>query len=73
MEDSNLSQKVYEEIKKEYIEALKTEEETNIKDTKVAFSDVTVWFYKKDCQRALPEIKRIWEKVESTPLGTKSL
>ncbi|CAG9323677.1 unnamed protein product [Blepharisma stoltei] len=71
MED--LPQKLFEEMRKEYNRSLNEADIEDKSDLKIAFPDLTVWFYNKDCQQALSEVKRIWEKVTSDKFGSKSL
>jgi hypothetical protein len=59
------------ELNKEYFKSVRSEAYSSA--SVVAYSDIQVWFYNRDCQRALPEVKRIWDKVPGSPLGTKQL
>jgi len=42
-------------------------------DILIVYSHLTVWYHNHDCQSALPEIKIIWDSVQGSPLGTRSL
>ena len=64
--------KVLSVYKSEYLRSLKI----NLTDSSqllIGYSDLTVWYYNHDCQNALSEIKKIWDSVKGTQLGTKSL
>ena len=64
--------KIIEEMRNEYLKALSLEIKED-EDVFICYSDITVWFYNRNCQNALPEIKKVWDTVETTKLGTKSL
>ena len=65
-------QKIVAEMKNEYFRGMNNEENEK-QDLMIGYSDLTVWYYNRDCQRALPEIKRVWDSVESNRMGMKSL
>ena len=64
--------KIVAEMRGEYLKSMNTEVAED-SDLRIAYADLTVWFYNRDCQSALSEIKRVWDKVSSNKLGTKSL
>lgn len=64
--------KIAAEMKIEYEKSLNSDV-YHEPEPKIAYSDLTVWFYNKDCQSALSEIKRIWDTIVFNKLGTKSL
>lgn len=70
--NDDILSKIALEMKNEYFKAINIEIHQD-SDPKIGYSDLTVWFYNRDCQSALSEIKRIWETVDSNKLGTKSL
>ncbi|OMJ80516.1 hypothetical protein SteCoe_19212 [Stentor coeruleus] len=71
-ESDCLINKIVDEMKSEYLKSINSELATN-GDLMIAYPDLTVFYYNRDRQNALSEIKRIWDKVQSTHLGTKSL
>lgn len=68
----NLLNRIVVEMKAEYLKAMNIDI-TEDNDLMIAYSDLTVWYYNRDRQSALSEIKRVWEQVSSNKLGTKSL
>ena len=60
------------EMRQEYIDELKEDSEDH-SDTMITYPDIYVWFYNKDCQRALTEAKKIWEQTPSSPMGRKEM
>ena len=54
--------KIVLEMRNEYIKSMNTEIQEDA-DIRIGYSDLTVWFYNRDCQTALSEIKRIWDNV----------
>lgn len=59
------------ELNREYFKSVRSEAQA--KAAVIAYADIQVWFYNRDCQRALAVVKRIWDKVPGSPLGTKQL
>mmetsp|Transcript_1874 Transcript_1874/g.4031 ORF Transcript_1874/g.4031 Transcript_1874/m.4031 type:complete len:380 (-) Transcript_1874:24-1163(-) len=71
-EDSTFTlQTLLAELNREYFKSVRSEAQT--KASVIAYADIQVWFYNRDCQRALTVVKRIWDKVPGSPLGTKQL
>lgn len=68
----NLLNRIVVEMKAEYLKAMNIDI-TEDNDLMIAYSDLTVWYYNRDRQSALSEIKRVWDQVGSNKLGTKSL
>ena len=42
-------------------------------EDKVAWPDISVFFFNRNCQNVLEEVKKIWELVPGSRLGRKSL
>lgn len=68
--ESVLYSKILDEIHKEFRSGINL---TLEEQTMISFTDLTVWLFNKDCQRAVNEYKRMWDEVPATPLGTKSM
>lgn len=68
----DLSNKVLSVYKAEYKKGLKIKIDDSL-DIQICYSDLTVWYHNHNCQNALPEIKKIWDSVQSNQLGSKSL
>jgi hypothetical protein len=68
----DLNTKLIEEMRAEYFRGMNIEEPAK-QDLEIAYSDLTVWYYNHDCQRALPVIKELWDRLEINRLGTNSL
>lgn len=71
-ESDCLINKIVDEMKSEYLKSINSELAAN-GDLMIAYSDLTVFYYNRDRPSALCEIKRIWDKVQTNHLGTKSL
>lgn len=69
---SQLFDQVVDAYTTEYLKSMKISTSDSC-DLMIAYSDLTVWYFNKDSQHALSEIKKIWDEVPSTLLGTKSL
>ena len=65
-----LFSKLLDEIRKEFRSGINVLIE---EQTMISFTDLTVWLFNKDCQRAVNEYKRMWDEIPATPLGTKSV
>jgi hypothetical protein len=72
VQNEDLFLKVVQSYIEEFIKSMKVETNEG-KNLMINYSDLHVWYFNRDCQHALPEIKKIWEQVPSSPLGTKSL
>ena len=42
-------------------------------EDRVAWPDISVFFFNRNCQNVLEEVKKIWELVPGSRLGRKSL
>jgi hypothetical protein len=61
---------LFENLKKEYVEGMTY---NTFEDIEVAVPDLTVWLYNRNAQAALPLGTRIFESIERSPTGLKSL
>jgi hypothetical protein len=78
MQALDISEKIMKVLRKEYQNELalpKSKKSAN-SDTlpiSLGFSDITVWFYKRQCEQALQDAKAIWEKLPDNPLQRQDL
>ena len=69
--DLPLRHRLVEELQREYYRSLVTQ--CQEQDPQLTWADVHVWFHNLNHQNVLPEVKKVWDSVPSSPLGKKSL
>ena len=78
MYQPDIKGKIIRVLKREYQNELnspkgkKTKNQVPIVST-LAFADITVWFYKRNCQQSLEEAKNVWDLLPQNPLQKQPL
>jgi len=75
----SIREQIIDIMKQEYLQEInstsKTKEQTTNQDElyTLGFSDITVWFYKRNSQQSLEEARYIWDLLPQTPLQRHNL
>lgn len=70
--DLSLPERIEAVLSQEYRRSLVDSPPGDLED-KVAWPDISVFFFNRNCQNVLEEVKKIWEQVPGSRLGRKSL